>query len=228
MERRLAAGALAAALSFAALGTTRTAHAYDIEGIGVGADLSLGGISGVAINIGLGGLELEVIAGASFVLPDNGILLPRLATAFGVFATIAGGDTTNLQIGGRFGAILDSQTGIDPTTGGQTLITFGIVTIEGDLRVQHRLDEHAVLIFQVGAIVAIDPERDPVFAFGIGQTGLTGSAGFRFFFDELGGGAPAPVMTSSPSPAPATTTTTSTTTSTSTEPAQEQTPYWEQ
>ncbi len=192
----IAAVALAAAM-FAPAGR---AYAYDVNGIGIGADLSLGGPSGLALNIGFGAFEIEFIGGMVLSLPEGSVLQPDMALAVGFFATIAGGDTTNLQIGGRVGALLDASDRPAMTPGEVELETEGGISLEADLRLEHRLDDHAVLNFQVGFAVNIWPDGDgpdatPRADFGatIGGTGLVGGAGFRWYFDSLGpAAAPAP------------------------------------
>ncbi|UJR84802.1 hypothetical protein [Sandaracinus amylolyticus] len=200
-SRVLAAAALCvAALSFA----PRTAHAYDVNGLGVGADVSLGGPSGFALSLGLGRLELDFILGLSLNLPEGGVLTPTFGGAAGVFYTLTDATQTNLQIGGRIGVLVDSQS-----VGGE-LDTNAAFTIEADLRVEHRLDDHCVINFQVGIGTQIWPDDPDIgtaqsdFVMGFGNTGLVGGAGFRYYFEPLGTApayTPAPAASAPPPPA---------------------------
>lgn len=192
MERRRARTgtrlAACAVLALAAwMGAPRSAHAYDVNGVGVGADVALGGPSGFALTLGLGRLELDFIVGLALSLPDNGVLEPDLAAAVGVFYTLTDAEQTNFQLGGRIGTIIDARSG--PGIGGAELVTSAALTIEVDARLEHRLDDHCVLNFQVGVAMAIWPDENdsrPDFSMGFGNTGLVGGAGFRYYFESLG------------------------------------------
>lgn len=200
MDRKMPRSIVAAALCAAALSLApRTAHAYDVNGIGLGADVGLAGPTGVALTFGLGRLELEVLAGLSLNLPDNGVLEPDMWISGGAFFILADGPQTNFLVGGRLGAILDTTSAVTGL-GESELVSRGLVLIEVDMRVEHRFDEHFVMTGHVGMVVAIDPEGDPDFSLGLGNTGLVGGFGFRYFFDPLGESAPA---AAAPAPAPA-------------------------
>jgi hypothetical protein len=221
----------AAALCVATLATApRAAHAYDVNGVGFGADVAVGGPSGLALTIGLGRFELDFILGLALSLPEGGVLEPDMTGAVGFFATLTDAEQTNFQLGGRLGVLIEADGGapdLDVNAG---------FSIEVDARVEHRLDDHCVINFQVGIGTQIWPD-DPDFGtarsdfvMGFGGTGLVGGAGFRYFFESLGDTpeplpepmpAPAPApraapVEPAPAPAPAT------------EPAPAETPYWEQ
>lgn len=234
----------ATALCVATLATApRAAHAYDLNGIGLGADVLLvapidlgaigggatafSGPSGLALSIGLGSIVLDFIVGVSLSLPEGGVLEPDLLAAAGLFAVLAGSDTTNLEIGGRLGVIVDGNSG---TGFGAELETNAGMHVELDARVTHRLDDHCVLNFTVGVMTQIWPDDPDAgtgtddFVMAFGASGLVGGAGFRYYFDSLGStpaptpepvAAPPPRAEPAPAPAPAA------------EPAAE-TPYWEQ
>jgi hypothetical protein len=225
LSHSLLAGALAAALLGAA---PRTARAYDVEGVAVGADVALAGPTGVALSVGLGRLELDFIAGLALMLPEGGVLTPGFSGAAGIFFTLADGEYTNFQLGGRVGTIIQT----DGSSG--TLVDQAALTLEAIIRVEHRFDDHFAINLQAGFGVQIWPD-DPDFGtgqadfvFGFGGSGLVGGAGFRYWFDGLGGGAPVPApqpIAAQPAPAPAPAATTTTTT---TEQSGSGTPYWEQ
>ncbi|MDQ3037470.1 MAG: hypothetical protein M3Y87_34060, partial [Myxococcota bacterium] len=182
----------AAAICVATIATTpRAAHAYDVNGIGLGADVAVGGPTGLALTIGLGRMELDFIVGLGLSLPENGVLEPDMAGAVGLFFTLTDAAQTNFQLGGRAGVIIAADgagTDLDVNAG---------FTIELDARVEHRLDDHCVINFQVGIGTQIWPDDpddfagtgQPDFIMGFGGTGLVGGAGFRYYFDSLG---PAP------------------------------------
>src|SRR5690606_7315963 len=140
------------------------------NGVGIGADVGLAGSTGVALTFGLGRLELEVLAGLSLNLPDGGVLEPDMWISGGAFFILADGPQTNFLLGGRIGAILDSTS--VPGPGGEELDTRGLVLLEADMRVEHRFDEHFVMTGHVGMVVAIDPDGNPDFSLGLGNSGL--------------------------------------------------------
>lgn len=232
--RRLRNLLAAVALCAAAMVTTpQSAHAYDVNGVAFGADVALGGPSGFALSIGLGRLELDFIVGLSLDAPRNGVLEPGFGAAGGVFFTLADGENTNFQLGGRIGTIIVSSSVPGPF--GAELATTAAFTFEADVRVEHRFDDHLAINFQVGIQGRVWPDGDTAgndFTMGFGDTGLIGAAGFRYWFEGLGGGtaqpvfeerAPAPAAQPAPQPAPAP----------AAEPAPAQdtgtaTPYWEQ
>ena len=94
--------------------------------------------------------------------------------------------------------------------GGAELRSFGGLSIEFDARLEHRLDDRCAINLQVGAVANVWPDSSdprPDLTFGVGGTGFVGGAGFRFWFDGLGGGSPAapPAMDRAPvedAPAP--------------------------
>lgn len=227
--RRLRNLLAAVALCAAALVTApQSAHAYDVNGVAFGADVALAGPSGFALSIGLGRLELDFIVGLTLNAPAGGVLEPGFGAAGGVFFTLADGPQTNFQLGGRIGTIINSNgaSGV--------LVTNAAFTFEVDARVEHRFDEHLAINLQVGIQGQVWPDGNPEFVMGFGNTGLVGGAGFRYWFDGLGGGtampvfeepAPAPAARPAPAPAPAP--------AAEPAPAQQQdtgtaTPYWEQ
>lgn len=215
-------GLLAAAALCVASGVMnpRAAHAYDVRGIGLGADVALGGPSGLALTVGLGRMELDFIVGATLTLPEGGVLEPDFGAAVGFFYTLTDATQTNFQLGGRVGVLIDSNGA------GSELNTNAGVTFEIDARLEHRLDDHCVLNFQVGIVTTIWPD-DPMagtsqadFVMDIGgTTGFVGGAGFRYYFESLG-----PASASPPPPPPPAR-------RAEPAPAQEssgETPYWEQ
>jgi hypothetical protein len=192
MTRFLQVTSLATAMALGAIALEPSrAHAFEVEGLGVGGDLSLGGFNGFAFNYGLGALELEGLIGMTLTLPENHVLIPTFGALFGVFYSVVQTDTTNLQIGGRIGVLIDGFPSADPMTGGPQVAANAGIPIEFDLRVEHRLDDHVLLNFQVGFQMQIWPDSSagnpqPDFVAGIGRTGLVGGAGFRFFLEPLG------------------------------------------
>jgi hypothetical protein len=232
MERHLRNLIAGVALCAAAVAVApESARAYDLSGIAIGADAGVASPSGLALSVGLGRLELDFILGLSLVLPSGGILLPGFSGAAGLFYTLADGDTTNFQIGGRLGTVVVTNT--TAGIGGLELASFAALTLELDLRIEHRLDDHCAINLQVGVGAAIWPDSaNPTgndLVWGFGNTGLVGGAGFRYWFDGLGGGAPPPVTTSTTTqPVQATQPTTTTTTTTTTQDQGSSTPYWEQ
>lgn len=206
---------LSAALAGALFALTPgTALARDQEGLGIGANVSLGGISGLTLNIWVAPsimLEAMVVTNISMDRGDGHDAAFTLGGSFGVFGTLAGGDQTNLALGGRvavFGLVNTTHMG-----GLQDDAVF----IEGDvvLRVEHWFDDHFAINAQVGALVAVTPDPGPMavgvpaaaISFGVGNTaGLFGGAGFTYYFDgpaaggggDGGGGGAAP--TSAPPP----------------------------
>lgn len=228
----------ATALCVATLATApRAAHAYDVNGIGLGADVAIGGPSGLALTVGLGRLELDFILGMGFNLPEGGVLEPDLAAAVGVFFTLTDAEQTNFQLGGRVGVLVDAN-GIGGPLGGVDLDVNAGLTLEVDARVEHRLDDHCVINFQVGIGAQIwpdDPDAPTAradFVMGIGNSGFVGGAGFRYYFESLGG-APAPLPEPEPVAAPARReepppVAPATSTPATTETGTTETPYWEQ
>jgi hypothetical protein len=222
-------GLLAAAALCVASGVMnpRAAHAYDVHGLGLGADVALGGPSGLAMTWGLGRMELDFILGATFVLPEGGVLEPDFGGAAGFFYTLTDATHTNFQLGGRVGVLIDAEQAAG--LGGVELRTNAGITFEADMRLEHRLDDHCVLNFQVGIMTAIWPDDSTVgtpradFTMGIGGTGLVGGAGFRYYFESLGAAAapppPPPPARRAVEPAPAT--------APATTEGSGETPYWE-
>ena len=187
--------------ALAAAGVPGRAHAYDVRGPAFGADAALGGPSGLALAVGLGRVELDFIVGLSMNLPDGGVLEPSFAAAAGVFFTVADSETTNFQLGGRVGGLVIGVSA--GGFGGAELRSFGGLSIEFDARLEHRLDDRCAINLQVGAVANVWPDSSdprPDLTFGVGGTGFVGGAGFRFWFDGLGGGSPS-AATTTPSPA---------------------------
>ena len=203
--RRLRNWVAAVALCGAALvAAPRSAHAYDVNGLAVGGDVALSGPSGLALSIGLGRLELDFIIGMTLTLPEGGVLTPGFSAAGGVFFTLTDAEMTNFQLGGRIGTIIQT----DGSSG--TLVDQAAITFEVLARVEHRFDDHFSINLQAGFGIQVWPDDpdfgngQPDFTFGLGNSGLVGGAGFRYWFDGLGGGAPAPVVEErAPAPAPA-------------------------
>ena len=216
MNRTLSSLGLAAALTagvFAA--TPGTALAREQSGIGIGANVTLGGLSGLALNIWVApSIMLEAMLTTSIGIDRGNGHDARftLGGSFGVFGVLAGGDMTNLMLGGRVAVL-----GLVNTTGAG-MQQDDAVLIEGDvvLRVEHWFDEHFAINAQVGVqITAIpDPGPDAVgvpgtaigFGAGVGS-GLLGGAGFTYYFDGAAHGASTPTSSSSgPPPSSGTTT----------------------
>lgn len=196
----------------------RAARAYDVEGVAIGADVAVAGPTGLALSVGLGRLELDFIVGFAMTLPEDAVLVPGFSGAGGIFFTLTDATQTNLQIGGRIGTIA--------VTGGDPLSDWWALTLEADLRVEHRFDEHFAINLQVGIGAQIWPDdNDPNgndLVWGLGGTGLVGGAGFRYWFDALGGGGGSAQPQARPAPAPAPTG------APASESSGGQTPYWEQ
>lgn len=225
------------------------ARAYNLNGLALGADVllvapldlgmigggatALSGPSGLALSVGLGSIVLDFLLGVSLSLPEGGVLEPDLIAAAGLFAVLAGSDTTNLELGGRLGVIVNADSG---TGFGAELDTNAGIHVELDARVTHRLDDHCVLNFTVGVMTQIWPDDPDAgtgtddFTMAFGASGLVGGAGFRYWFDGLGGGAIAPPVTTTTTtqPVQATQPAQTTTTTTTTQDSGSGTPYWEQ
>jgi hypothetical protein len=216
MQRKLSSLGLALALAaglFAA--TPGTALARDQTGLGIGADVSLGGLSGLALNIWVSpSIMLEAMLTTNLNL-DRGMghdAAFSIGGSFGVFGVLAGGDMTNLMLGGRLGVL-----GLVNTTNAGGLEDDAVL-IEGDvvMRVEHWFDEHFAINAQVGVQLTVIPDPGPAavgvpataVALGIGATsGFVGGAGFTYYFDGADGGAPtasapayAPASSSAPPP----------------------------
>lgn len=219
MQRKLTSFGLAAALAagiFAA--TPGTALARSQTGLGIGANLSLGGISGLALNIWVSDavmLEAMIATSIGMARGDGHDATFNLGGSFGVFGTLIGGDQTNLALGGRIAVL-----GLVNTTG-LGMAEDDAVVIEPDLvlRAEHWFDDHFAINAQVGVqfLIVPDPGPDAVgvpgtaFGLGVGATsGFFGGAGFTFYFDSSGpeGGAATPTYapaTTSSAPPPSTT-----------------------
>lgn len=211
MHRKLSSLGLAVALAaglFAA--TPGTALARDQTGLGIGANVSLGGLSGLALNIWVSpSIMLEAMLTTNLNM-DRGMGRDaqfNIGASFGVFGVLAGGDMTNLSLGGRVAVL-----GLVNTTG-VGMMQDDAVIIEGDLlmRVEHWFDEHFAINAQVGVQLTVLPDPGPdavgvpptAVAVGIGATsGFVGGAGFTYYFDGAGGGTPASTYAAPASSAP--------------------------
>jgi hypothetical protein len=235
MRRKLTSLGLAAALAaglFAA--TPGTALARDQTGLGIGANVSLGGISGLALNIWVSpSIMLEAMLATSIGLArgDGHDVVFNLGGSFGVFGVLAGGDMTNLMLGGRLAVLgVINSTG-NGGMGPAAEDDFVIIEPDAVLRVEHWFDDHFAINAQVGVQFLIVPDPGPgavgapgtAFGFGVGATsGFFGGAGFTYYFDSAGPSASASASSSGsassapPPPPPSSTSTTTTTTSTGT------------
>jgi hypothetical protein len=196
MHRKLSSLGLAAVLAAGLfIATPGTALAREQTGLGLGANLSLGGISGLALNIWVSPaimLEAMIATNIGIQRGDGHDVQFTLGGSFGVFGVVAGGDMTNLMIGGRL-AVLGyvNATGL----GGRQ---DDAVIIEPDLilRVEHWFDDHFAINAQVGVQFVIVPDPGPdamavvpgtAFSMGVGATsGFFGGAGFTYYFDSAG------------------------------------------
>lgn len=210
MNRRttgsLAAAALAAAALFA---TPATALAHDQEGLGIGANLTLGssiagatGGAGAALNVG--GLAanywlnpdfmMEFMLGIGFALVDQpgpgaGDSIFSLGGSVGFFGVLADGGQTNLMLGGRLGVVaVINYTGVPDADDNQAAVHIDI-----PLRVEHWLDDHFSINCQVGVALVVVPDTAIPLRGGVGTiSGFFGGAGFTYYLDGPAGGAVAP------------------------------------
>lgn len=208
MHRKLSSLGLAAALAAALFATAAPSRAYahDQQGLGIGANVTLGGISGLSLNYWLASnmmLEFMVATSMNFPRPDGTVVGFNLGGSVGFFGTLTGNDTTNLMLGGRFAVLANINTTNAPDVGDDA------VTLELDvpLRVEHWFDSNFAINAQVGFALVITPDvnGDPMHVpnsavGGLGGTGLFGGAGFTYYFD--GGAQPAPRASSSSSSSP--------------------------
>lgn len=230
MNRRITSSLAAAALAVALFASPGTAHAArEQTGLGVGANLTLGGISGIALNYWVSPsimLEFMVATGLNFPRSDAQAIGFNLGLSAGVFGVLAGGDQTNLMLGGRLAMLGQFNTTNIPDTNDDALA----VEIDVPLRVEHWFDEHFAINAQVGVAIVINADLSPASppttaSAGVGATtGFFGGAGFTYYLDGSTGAsttaAPPPEERhSAPPPPPATTTTT-------TEPDQESGAGW--
>lgn len=207
MDRSISSLGLAAALAAGLfIATPGTALARDQSGLGIGANVSLGGLSGLALNIWVSPsimLEAMLSTNVGIARGDGHDATFSLGGSFGVFGVLAGGDMTNLMLGGRLAVL-----GLVNTTGAG-MQQDDAVLIEGDvvLRVEHWFDEHFAINAQVGVQVTVIPDPGPdavgvpgtAFGFGAGNTsGLFGGAGFTYYFDGNAHGATASSSPASP------------------------------
>lgn len=187
MKKQWPVVAFAAALG-ASVATPGTASAYKVNGIGLGGDAALGSTSGLAGNYGFGDLELELIVGMQFDLPADRAFEADFALALGAFGTLAGNDTTNFQLGGRLGLLIDGYSGRNEFDDGWVPASNVGIPLELMLRVEHRLDQNLELMFQVGAALTIWPDgrpSDPASGASLdyGDVPMMAGVGFRYFFD---------------------------------------------
>lgn len=195
MHRKLSSLGLAAVLAAGLfVATPGTALAREQTGLGIGANLSLGGISGLALNIWVSPaimLEAMIATNIGIARGDGHDVQFTLGGSFGVFGVVAGGDMTNLMIGGRLAVL-----GLVNTTGAGARQDDAVI-IEPDLilRVEHWFDDHFAINAQVGVqfLIVPDPGPDAVgvpgtaFSMGVGATsGFFGGAGFTYYFDSAG------------------------------------------
>jgi hypothetical protein len=219
MHRKLAPLALAVALA-AGIASPGRAYAHDQTGLGLGANVTFGGISGLALNYWVTpGLSLEFMLamGMNFPRPDMTVVDFNLGASAGIFGTLVGNETTNLMLGGRVAVLGQVNTTNMPD------VSDDLVSIELDvpLRVEHWLDPQFSISAQVGFVVVMRPDISDVHPMtsassGLGATsGLFGGAGFTFYFDAAqpappaaapvssgggGGAAPPPPATGSDAP----------------------------
>lgn len=196
MHRKLSSFAAVASIVAAAaiLAPTGRAYAHDQTGGGIGANVTLGGISGLSINYWLTpGMMLEFMLATSmnFPRPDGTDVGFNLGGSVGFFGTLAGNDTTNLMLGGRFAVLAQiNQTNI-------AMASDDAVTIELDvpIRVEHWFDPCFAINAQVGFAAVFTPDVNGgpgathvpnSAAGGIGGSGLFGGAGFTYYFDGAG------------------------------------------
>ena len=196
MHRKLSSLGLAAALAAGLfVATPGTALAREQTGLGLGANLSLGGISGLALNIWVTPsimLEAMIATNIGIQRGDGHDVQFTLGGSFGVFGVVVGGDMTNLMIGGRLAVL-----GYVNATG-RAMAQDDAVIIEPDLilRVEHWFDDHFAINAQVGVQFVIVPDPGPdagavvpgtAFSMGVGATsGFFGGAGFTYYFDSAG------------------------------------------
>ncbi len=217
MKRRITSSLAAAALAVALLASPGTALAREQTGLGVGANLTLGGISGLAINYWVSPsimLEFMVATGLNFPRNDGLAIGFNLGLSAGFFGVLASGDDTNLMLGGRLAMLGVFNTTNAPDTADDTLA----VEIDVPLRVEHWFDDHFAINAQVGLALIFNADLSPASpgttaAAGVGATsGFFGGAGFTYYLD---GGRPTAAPPPPPReehyaapPPPATTTTT--------------------
>lgn len=211
MHRKLVPLALAAALAVGIASPGR-AYAHDQTGLGLGANVTLGGISGLSLNYWVTpGLTLEFMLamGMNFPRPDMTVVDFNLGASAGIFGTLVGNETTNLMLGGRLAVLGQINTSNAPD------VSDDLVSIELDvpLRVEHWLDPQFSINAQVGLVVVLRPDISDAHPMtsassGLGATsGLFGGAGFTFYFDAAQSAPLAATPTSSgggtpPGPAP--------------------------
>jgi hypothetical protein len=234
--RTLIAAALCVAC--ASLAPT-TAHARRQTGLGVGANLTLGGFD---IPTGLGGtslpfrvsglalpfwvmddLMLEFMAGVGFQIRDPGDAPFSIGGSVGVFGVLAQGDDTNFSLGGRVGVVaLINFSGAAMADDNQAG-----VTLDGVIRVEHWFDDHFAINAQVGVGITILPDTGiPVVANLTATTGFFGGAGFTYYLDASGRAAGG---SGSPPPPPAAAAGSTTTAQPAAATAQSgERPYWEE
>jgi hypothetical protein len=237
MQRKLTSLGLAVALAagiFAA--TPGTALARDQTGLGLGANLSLGGISGLALNIWVSPsvmLEAMVATSIGMARGDGHDAAFNIGASFGVFGVLASGADTNFMLGGRV-AVLGA---VNSTTAGGAEDDWVVIEPDLVLRVEHWFDDHFAINAQAGVQFLIVPDPGPAavgapgtaFSMGIGATsGFFGGAGFTYYFDASGGGgASAATTTTTTYAAPPPSTTTTTTTTSAPPPSGDGQPSWE-
>ncbi|MCS6857912.1 MAG: hypothetical protein NZM37_09385, partial [Sandaracinaceae bacterium] len=129
------------------------------KGFGIGADVMLSapwtaplGVAGLALNIwATPALLLQFLVQSQFVSHRRDDVQVLIGGGGGLFYTIARGDATALEIGGRFGvgALLWTNDRSEARLG-----------IDALLRVEHWLDRHFSVSGQVGIATAIAPEEN--------------------------------------------------------------------
>jgi hypothetical protein len=217
MNRRTTSYLAAAALAAVLLASPRPALAREQSGLGVGANLTLGGISGIALNYWVSpGIMLEFMVATSLNFPRNdGLAIGfNLGLSAGIFGVLAGSDQTNLALGGRIAMLGAFNPSNLPDTSDDQLA----IELDVPLRVEHWFDDHFAINAQVGVAIVInadisDAHPTTTAAAGVGTTtGFFGGAGFTYYLDGPVGGAtaaPPPVMeerrAAPPPPAPTTT-----------------------
>jgi len=226
MRRNLTSLALAAALAAALVSAApNRAYAHDQSGLGIGANVTLGGISGLNLNYWLASnMMLEFMVATSLNFPrqtDGSVVGFTLGGSVGFFGVLTGNDTTNLMLGGRFAVLAQINTTNVAEVGDDA------VTLELDvpLRVEHWFDSNFAINAQVGFALALFPDVNCAGGHvmtsasgGLGVTsGLFGGAGFTYYFDGAAPGHAPPADTyaspppsSSPPPSTSTGTTTQT------------------
>ncbi len=226
MNRRITSSLAGAALAAALLASPGTAFAHDAQGLGIGANLTLGSSiartiatgagGGVPLNVGGIALDywaspdmlLEFMLGVGFGLVDppgmaGGDSVFSLGGSVGFFGVLADGGQTNLMLGGRLGVVaVINYTGLPDADDNQAAVHIDI-----PIRVEHWVDDHFSINCQVGVALVIVPDTTVPFGGGIGATsGFFGGAGFTYYLDgPVGGSSSPPPRRPAPAPTPTTT-----------------------